>query len=124
MGRALPIRQMSTPSSTRKSKKERQMGINDRMVDPEKNPLVSEEMKKVLVEEKRREQNETLAVLDVLRRTRKARGGVGAPLKVPAHLGGTDDGLIVLTDPDSIEELVENEREEASKGDKPIDLKD
>lgn len=51
----------------------------------------------VLVEEKRREQGETLSVLDALRRTRKARGGVGAPLIVPRNLSGKE---IVITDDD------------------------
>lgn len=35
--------------------------------------------------------------LDVLRRTRKDRGGVGEPLKVPGHLSG---GPVVVTDED------------------------
>lgn len=48
--------------------------------------------------ELRRKQGETLSVLDELRRTRKARGGVGAPLNVPANLReGTE---IVITDAD------------------------
>lgn len=39
--------------------------------------------------------------LDELRRTRKARGGVGAPLQVPAHLRDAAAGIgIVVTDAD------------------------
>jgi len=41
-----------------------------------------------------------LSVLDKLRATRKARGGVGAPLIVPVHLQGAADGKpsIIITD--------------------------
>lgn len=59
-----------------------------------------EAIKKVLVEEKRREQGETLSVLDTLRRTRATRGGVGAPLQVPGHLKEGPGNLIVITDAD------------------------
>lgn len=60
-----------------------------------------EALSKVLVEEKQREQGETLSVLDALRRTRKARGGVGAPLQVPAHLKDASKGTgIIITDED------------------------
>lgn len=59
-------------------------------------------IRKVLVEEKRRAQNEQLTVLESLRRSRKARGGVGAPLEVPVHLRG---GPVILTD--ALEEVPE-----------------
>lgn len=60
-----------------------------------------EAITKVLAEDKRREQSETLSVLDVLRRTRKARGGTGAPLAVPADLRDAADGKgVVITDAD------------------------
>lgn len=56
---------------------------------------------KVLVEDKRREFNETNSALDILRRTRRDRGGVGAPLQVPAHLKSAANGVgIVVTDAD------------------------
>lgn len=43
-----------------------------------------------------------LSVLDKLRATRKARGGVGAPLVVPAHLRDAAEGKpgIIITDVD------------------------
>lgn len=50
---------------------------------------------KFLTDEKRKEQDTTLKVLDTLRRTRRARGGVGEPLKVPAHLRMPDQGIII-----------------------------
>lgn len=62
----------------------------------------ADQLRKFMVEEKRKSQEETLSVLDVLRKTRKARGGVGAPLDVPAHLRGAADGKpsIIITDED------------------------
>lgn len=55
----------------------------------------------VLVEDKKRQHNETLSALDILRRTRKSRGGVGAPLQVPANLRSAANGIgIVITDAD------------------------
>lgn len=40
-------------------------------------------------------------VLDALRRTRKQRGGTGAPLEVPVHLRGAAEGKgILITDAD------------------------
>lgn len=55
----------------------------------------------ILAEQKRQDQNETKSVLDHLRKTRKARGGVGAPLIVPAHLQDASMGQgIVITDAD------------------------
>ena len=54
-----------------------------------------------LVEVKRAEQSEVLSLLDQLRRTRKDRGGVGAPLQVPAHLRDAAEGQgIIITDAD------------------------
>lgn len=54
-----------------------------------------------LVEEKRKEQGVTLSVLDALRRSRKDRGGVGAPLEIPANLRDAAAGQgIIITDAD------------------------
>lgn len=53
------------------------------------------DLNKFVVEEKRKEQNETLTVLEALRKSRKARGGVGAPLIVPDDLKSPG---IILTD--------------------------
>lgn len=59
------------------------------------------ELGRMLSEGKRREHQETLGVLDALRRTRKARGGAGAPLQVPANLRNASNGVgIVITDSD------------------------
>lgn len=57
---------------------------------------MEEVLAKVLGEEKKREQSEILSVLDALRKTRKARGGTGAPLEMPRHL----QTAIVITDAD------------------------
>jgi hypothetical protein len=48
-------------------------------------------------EQLKKTHDETRSVLDELRRTRKSRGGVGAPLETPRHLS---EGVqtIVLTD--------------------------
>lgn len=43
-------------------------------------------LKKALAEDIAGRQNETRRVLDALRKTRRARGGTGAPLEQPAHL--------------------------------------
>ena len=60
-----------------------------------------EQLAKYASEELRKEQGTTLSVLDVLRRSRKERGGVGAPLVVPAHLADAAAGQgIVITDAD------------------------
>jgi len=51
--------------------------------------------------ELKKSQEETLSVLDALRRSRKARGGVGAPLQVPANLRDAAAGQgIIITDAD------------------------
>lgn len=57
-------------------------------------------LQKFLVAEEKKTHDSTNKILDELRRTRKARGGVGAPLEVPAHLRGVTDGsgLILVTD--------------------------
>ena len=52
---------------------------------------------KILVKDKQIEQHGTLAILDVLRKSRKSRGGVGAPLVVASHLNDTRQ-TIILTD--------------------------
>lgn len=44
--------------------------------------------------QKKKEQDDTLSILDTLRKTRISRGGVGAPLDVPRHL----ENAIVVTD--------------------------
>lgn len=60
-----------------------------------------EELTKVLLEEKRRQQGETLSVLDMLRKTRASRGGTGAPLEIPGHLKDAASGHgIIITDAD------------------------
>jgi len=60
---------------------------------------MDEVLTKYLVEEKKKEQGTTLSVLDMLRRTRKSRGGVGAPLQIPSDLAGAAAGQgIIITD--------------------------
>jgi hypothetical protein len=47
------------------------------------------------------QQDETRKVLDYLRKTRKSRGGTGAPLEIPPHLRDASEGAgIVITDAD------------------------
>lgn len=53
-------------------------------------------LREVVGNELRNRQGETLSVLDQLRRTRISRGGVGAPLQVPAHLSAGSE--IIITD--------------------------
>lgn len=55
-------------------------------------------LRKMLGSELDAQHGEIRHTLDVLRRTRKARGGVGAPLQVPPTLGA--QSLIVVTDAD------------------------
>lgn len=43
-------------------------------------------VKKVLAQQIKASQDDTRKTLDALRKTRKARGGTGAPLDVPRHL--------------------------------------
>lgn len=57
-----------------------------------------EAIKEVLGEDLKQKQEETLSILDQLRRTRKTRGGVGAPLEIPKHLSAGSQ--IVVTDAD------------------------
>lgn len=58
-------------------------------------------MTMALTEGRRAENDETKSLLDRLRATRKARGGTGAPLEVPAHLRDAASGVgIVITDAD------------------------
>lgn len=60
-----------------------------------------EQLKKFLLEDMTRNHNETRKTLDELRRTRVARGGVGAPLQVPTHLRDAAAGIgIIVTDAD------------------------
>lgn len=59
------------------------------------------ELGQMLAASKAQEHKETLGVLDALRRSRKSRGGVGAPLQVPANLKNAANGQgIVITDAD------------------------
>lgn len=59
------------------------------------------ELGQMLAESKRIQHQETLGVLDALRRTRKQRGGTGAPLQVPANLKNAANGVgIIITDSD------------------------
>jgi hypothetical protein len=54
-----------------------------------------------LVAAKKIEYGEQNKILDALRKTRAQRGGVGAPLKVPAHLRDAAAGVgIIVTDAD------------------------
>ena len=55
-----------------------------------------ENLIKELVKEKRVEQNETLKILDALRRTRKSRGEE-RPLDIPSHLS-VGKQTVILTD--------------------------
>jgi hypothetical protein len=59
-------------------------------------------LQKFQTEELRKNQGETLSVLDALRRSRKSRGGVGEPLQVPANLQDAAQGkpTIIVTDAD------------------------
>lgn len=61
-----------------------------------------EQLAKFEAEQMRQQHGETLTVLDALRRSRKSRGGVGAPLQVPGHLRDAANGnpSIVVTDDD------------------------
>lgn len=56
------------------------------------------QMAAALTVAKQAEQDEVKLTLDRLRATRKARGGVGAPLQVPIHLQSS--AAIVITDAD------------------------
>lgn len=59
------------------------------------------ELGQMLAESKRREHQEVLGPLDALRRSRKTRGGTGAPLQVPANLKNAANGQgIIITDAD------------------------
>lgn len=55
-------------------------------------------LEKFLTEDLKTTHGTTLSVLDALRRSRKSRGGVGAPLEVPGHLRPNTE--IVITDKD------------------------
>jgi hypothetical protein len=60
-----------------------------------------EALTKFLLEEQKKAHDETRKTLDELRRTRKTRGGVGAPLDVPFHLKDAARGMgIIVTDAD------------------------
>lgn len=69
-----------------------------KVIHSDKVALERAQLGMALTEAKRAEFDDTLSILDKLRATRKARGGVGAPLQVPLHLrAGTE---IVITDAD------------------------
>lgn len=60
-----------------------------------------DQLTKFLTEEATQKHNEVRKQLDILRSTRKSRGGVGAPLTVPAHLRSVMAGRpIIITDED------------------------
>ena len=71
-----------------------------------------QQLQKFLVEEKKKEFDNTLTVLDALRRSRKSRGGVGSPLEVPKHLRAS----IIVTDADVASVI---QTEPADTADKP-----
>ena len=85
-----------------------------RKVDPEEQRQVLDaQMAAAMTEHKREEFNETRSLLDQLRRTRAARGGVGAPLQVPLHLRDAAAGMgIVVTDADLDPDAKPRTREE------------
>lgn len=68
------------------------------IIHRDREALEKAQMTAALTEAKRAEQGEVLSTLDMLRRTRKARGGTGAPLQVPLHLQSS--AAIVITDAD------------------------
>lgn len=70
----------------------------DKIIHTQKEASVKDAITHVMVEEKKREQGVQLSILDELRRSRAARGGVGAPLAIPAHLKPGSD--IIITDAD------------------------
>lgn len=60
-----------------------------------------EQLTKYLSEQKRADFDKTKSQLDILRSTRKSRGGVGAPLEVPGHLRDAAEGRgVIITDAD------------------------
>ena len=74
--------------------------------------ILDAQMRMAVAEKKRIEHDEILSKLDELRRTRKARGGVGAPLQVPFHLRDAAGGYgIVVTDADLNPDIVKTREE-------------
>lgn len=61
---------------------------------------MSDQLTQFLTEEKKKEMDKTKSTLDELRRTRRARGGTGAPLEIPRHLRAVDSNAIIITDND------------------------
>lgn len=57
-----------------------------------------EQLAKFLGEQLKDTHDQQRKILDELRRSRRARGGVGAPLEVPAHL--RESSQIIVTDAD------------------------
>lgn len=76
-----------------------------------------EQLAKASTEFLKAQQGETLSVLDMLRKTRKSRGGVGAPLVVPPHLRDAAKGEgIVITDADlTVPETQEEAKDELDR---------
>lgn len=68
------------------------------IIHRDREALEKAQLTTALTEAKRAEFDDTKRVLDQLRATRKARGGVGAPLQVPLHLQSS--AAIVITDAD------------------------
>lgn len=62
----------------------------------EKEPLKFLSLQKVM------EQEDTLRLLDALRKTRKLRGGTGAPLIVPTNLKEERSNTLFVTDADDV----------------------
>lgn len=69
--------------------------MGNKIIHRDKMAADHEMLTKYAVEEKLKEQGETLTVLDSLRRSRSSRGG-GPPLEVPQHLKQP----IIFTDDD------------------------
>lgn len=71
---------------------------DDPIIHRDRQALERAQIAAALTEAKRAEFDDTKSILDKLRATRKARGGVGAPLQVPNHL--RPDTAIIITDAD------------------------
>lgn len=79
----------------------KRLDLKRKQMEEDRHKLERAQITTALAEEKLREFGETNSVLDQLRRTRKSRGGVGAPLQVPTHLKDAAQGQgIVITDAD------------------------
>lgn len=79
------------------------MGDKVKEVQQERAMLKEAQFKVALTESKRSEQNEIMRTLDQLRKTRAARGGVGAPLQQPVSLSEGRNTIIITDATDGIE---------------------